>query len=170
MVPKARRISDSTITMRVNEVTMIRIAGARDSTVMSRKICNTTVGALDCSLVSNPIEKKGVEIPGSAPQLFPVGIKSRHKITIEAVQTVLNRLLALKAHRNMGMRPASPAASMLIVTLIKLMLLTLLGRSKLCGQSLQVIRKRRRDAGNFLLQAFQKFFIFYFRQHRNFII
>ena len=96
MVPKARRIKDRTITIRVKEVTIIRIAGARESTVISRKICNTTEGAPDGSLVSIPIEKKGVEMPGSAPQLFPGRIKIKPKIITETVLPGFKHLPALK--------------------------------------------------------------------------
>ena len=70
MVPRALRSRDSTITIRVKEVTIINMAGARDRTVISRKICNVTVGAIDCSALSNPMVKKGVAIAGSAPQLL----------------------------------------------------------------------------------------------------
>lgn len=68
MVPNALRNSDKTMTMRVKEVTIIRIAGARDSTVINRKICRVTVGAIDCSALSNPMVKNGVAIPESALQ------------------------------------------------------------------------------------------------------
>ena len=68
MVPNALRSRDRTITIRVKEVTIISMAGARDSTVINRKICSVTVGAIDCSVVSSPIVKKGVAITGSAAQ------------------------------------------------------------------------------------------------------
>lgn len=117
MVPSARRIKDRTITIRVKEVTMIRIAGARERTVMSRKICKTTVGAPDCPLVSIPIEKKGVEMPGSAPQLLPARIKIKHTRITEAVQPGFKRLPAVKARRKIGPHPVPSTVGFLIVCL-----------------------------------------------------
>ena len=70
MVPNALRNSDRTITMRVKEVTIISMAGAKDRTVISRKICRVTVGAIDCSLLFSPMETKGVVIMGSAARLL----------------------------------------------------------------------------------------------------
>jgi len=105
MVPRARRIKDRTITIRVKEVTMIRIAGARDKTVISRKICKITVGVPDCWLVSIPIEKNGVALPGSAPQLFPASINIKHPKTAEAVKTVFKRLPVFKALLKMSLPP-----------------------------------------------------------------
>jgi len=57
MVPNARRNNERTITIRVKEVTMIMIAGARESTVISRKICSVTVGAPGCSVLFTPMEE-----------------------------------------------------------------------------------------------------------------
>lgn len=68
-MPKARRSNESTITIRVKDVTIIKIAGASERTVISRKICKTTVGAPGCSALSNPMLKNGVDMTGSAPQL-----------------------------------------------------------------------------------------------------
>jgi hypothetical protein len=70
MVPNALRNKDRTITMRVKDVTIISMAGAKDSTVINRKICSVTVGAIDCSLLFSPMEKKGVAMAGSAAQLL----------------------------------------------------------------------------------------------------
>ena len=70
MVPKALRSKDRTITIRVKDVTIISMAGAMDSTVINRKICSVTVGAIDCSALSSPMLKKGVAIMASAPQLL----------------------------------------------------------------------------------------------------
>jgi len=53
------------------DVTIINMAGARDSTVISKKICSVIVGAIDSWAFSNPIEKKGVSISGLAAQLVP---------------------------------------------------------------------------------------------------
>lgn len=70
MVPKALRSRDRTITIRVKDVTIISMAGAMDSTVINRKICSVTVGAIDCSALSSPMVKKGVATVESAAQLL----------------------------------------------------------------------------------------------------
>ena len=70
MVPNALRSKDRTITIRVKDVTIISMAGAKDSTVINRKIWSVTVGAIDCSVSFSPMEKKGVAIAGSAAQLL----------------------------------------------------------------------------------------------------
>ena len=76
MVPSARRNNESTITIRVKDVTIIRIAGARERTVISKNICITTVGAPDSALLSNPTLKNGVEMTGSAAPPIQGNIKS----------------------------------------------------------------------------------------------
>ena len=57
LVPSARRSRDSTITIRLKEVTMIRMAGASDSTVIIRKICSNTVDRAGSSPGVRPSEK-----------------------------------------------------------------------------------------------------------------
>jgi hypothetical protein len=75
------------------------------------------VGAPDCPLVSIPIEKKGVEMPGSAPQLLPVRIKIKHTRITEAVQRGFKRLPAVKARRKVGQHPVPSTVGFLIVCL-----------------------------------------------------
>ena len=41
MVPRAFRSRERTMTMRVKDVSKMRMAGARERTVISRKICKT---------------------------------------------------------------------------------------------------------------------------------
>lgn len=69
MVPNARRSSDSTITQRVKDVNIINRAGARESIVISRKICITTAIFPGCWVWSMPIEIKAGRSPGSAAAL-----------------------------------------------------------------------------------------------------
>jgi hypothetical protein len=64
---------------------MIRIAGARDRTVMSKNICKTTVGACGCWTLSNPILKNGLENPGSAPPL-PFGIRKTAQMITSVIR------------------------------------------------------------------------------------
>jgi len=67
MVPSAFRRRDSTITILVNEVRVIRIAGAKDKTVNKRKICKTTPTCPGLSALSRARLRCG-RLPGTAPQ------------------------------------------------------------------------------------------------------
>lgn len=59
MVPIAWRRRDKTMTILVNEVNMIRIAGARERTVNKRKICRTMATSPGSFALSGPMLKKG---------------------------------------------------------------------------------------------------------------
>jgi len=68
MVPKALRRRESTITILVNDVRRIRIAGARESTVKRRKICKTTATSPGLPALSKPMFMNGREGVEPAPQ------------------------------------------------------------------------------------------------------
>lgn len=78
MVPNAFRRRDSTITIRVKEVRVIRIAGARDRTVNKRKICKTTATSPVPPVLSRSILRNdgppGVTAPQHAGFNTPVKI------------------------------------------------------------------------------------------------
>lgn len=92
MVPRALRSSDRTITIRVKDVTMIRIAGARDSTVINRKICSVTVGAIVWAAFSSPMVKKGVTTLGSAAKLLLGARQTNQAPRVIAKYHILRRL------------------------------------------------------------------------------
>ena len=74
MVPSARRSNDSTITIRVNEVSIIKMAGARERMVINKKICNTTAIFPGSWVWSMPMLIKGGAVCGAAATLFS-GVK-----------------------------------------------------------------------------------------------
>lgn len=123
-MPSALRNKDSTITIRVKEVTIIRIAGARDRTVMSRNICNTTVGACGCPASSKPTVKKGVEMTGSAPQQLLDAIKIRQTTSSVITCQWAKRRAEARADLELGPRLSGKKTICLIV-FIKLPVKTL---------------------------------------------
>ncbi|MBW1746070.1 MAG: hypothetical protein JRJ25_07075, partial [Deltaproteobacteria bacterium] len=60
--------TESTITILVNEVNIIRIAGAKERTVNKRKISRTTDTCPGSTALSRPILKKGAKAGGVSPQ------------------------------------------------------------------------------------------------------
>ena len=70
MVPNALRSNESTITIRVNEVSMIKMAGARERIVINRKICSTTAVFPESLASSMPMVIKGAEDSGAAAALL----------------------------------------------------------------------------------------------------
>ena len=98
MVPKALRRRDSTITILVNDVRRMRIAGARESTVKRRKICKTTATSSGFPALSKPMFMKGRDGTAPAPQqTWPLKQTKRRVIpeTVNNLRGLIKILLHL---------------------------------------------------------------------------
>lgn len=98
MVPKALRRRESTITILVNDVSIIRIAGARESTVKRRKICKTTATSPGLPALSKPMFMNGREGAEPAPQQTWQLKQTKSRVIPETVNNNLNGLITILLH------------------------------------------------------------------------
>lgn len=98
MVPKALRRRESTITILVNDVSIIRIAGARESTVKRRKICNTTATSPELPALSKPMFMNGREGAEPAPQQTWQLKQTKSRVIPETVNNNLKGLITILLH------------------------------------------------------------------------
>jgi hypothetical protein len=98
MVPKALRRRESTITILVNDVRRIRIAGARESTVKRRKICRTTATSPGLPVLSNAMFMNGREGAEPAAQQTWQLKQPKSRVIPETVNNNLKGLIIILHH------------------------------------------------------------------------
>ena len=98
MVPRALRRRERTITILVNEVRRIRIAGARERTVKRRKICKTTATSPGLPVLSNPMFINGREGTAPAPQQTRELKQTKSGVIPEIVNNNPKGLLTILLH------------------------------------------------------------------------